>query len=111
MRHDSDFSIFASFRVFRGQFRLPQIDSSYFLICRETCFREKRRLGSSNEALDGGSQTAVGIAPGIRHEFKDVAVGDLRTRLDEYDYALFLIDPAIYENPYARPGITRGSFC
>jgi hypothetical protein len=58
----------------------------------------KRALVSA--ALDGGSQTHVAIAPGIFHEFSRMSEAQLRRRLEEYDYALYLIDPERYPNPY-----------
>jgi hypothetical protein len=58
------------------------------------------RRNAINAALDGGSQTHVGIAPGIFHQFAKLTPEQLRARLDEYDYALYCLDSDRYENPY-----------
>lgn len=60
---------------------------------------ERREAVSA--ALDGGNQTHLGIAPGLFHEFATMKPADLRRRLDEYDYALWSLDPDTYENPNA----------
>jgi hypothetical protein len=63
------------------------------------------------EARTGGSLTSVGIEPRISNQFKGLTQFELNQRLDQVDYALYLLakaascagDPsllAIYANPY-----------
>lgn len=66
-----------------------------------------RRRNAIDAALDGGSQTGVGIEAGVRHEFAAMKPSDLRLRRDEYQYGLFLINPTKYKNPYDRPRTTQ----
>ncbi len=76
------------------------------------------KIALIDEALDGGSQTSVGIEPRISHQFAGKSDAELRIRRDEYAFALFNIaqasgDPAkiaLYKNPYNRAGITRANF-
>lgn len=76
------------------------------------------RLAAIDSALDGGSQTSVGIEPRISHAFAAKSDDELRVRRNEYAFALYEIaqesrDPvklAQYKNPYNRAGITRARF-
>ncbi len=70
----------------------------------------EERLDAINDALDGGSQTRVALAPGMADEFSGLSAAELRKRRDEYLYALHLLDPVSYANPYDRPGWTRQVF-
>jgi len=76
------------------------------------------RLSRLDEALDGGSQTGVGIEMRLNHTVAAKSDGELRVRRDEYAYALFQIaqesrDPVMiaqFPNPYNRAGTTRINF-
>ena len=69
------------------------------------------KLAAVNSALDGGSQTGVGIAPGIRHEFAALNPAQLRQRREEYKYSLWCLDATTYSDWGPPPGITRPRFC
>lgn len=60
----------------------------------------KARRASVMSALSGGSQTHVGIEPGVFHEFKEMTRQESERQLQWIDYALWLLDPDTYENPY-----------
>lgn len=53
------------------------------------------------EARTGGSIVSVGISAGIRNDFAPMKRADLDIALLEVDYALFLLEPETYSNPYA----------
>ncbi len=57
---------------------------------------ERREALQSILAGDGGSQTHVGIAPGIFDEFDKLTEAQLITRLQRINYALYVIDPDAY---------------
>lgn len=60
----------------------------------------KARRASVMGALSGGSQTHVGIEPGVFHEFKEMTRAEMEKQLQWIDYALWLLDSTNYENPY-----------
>lgn len=61
------------------------------------------RLKQANDARDFGNQTAVGMKPGVRHEFSDRSAAELDKTIMEIKEALFLLDPDTYPNPNDRP--------
>ena len=60
---------------------------------------ERRTALQDILAGDGGSQTHVGIAPGIFDEFDKLTEAQLIERLRRINYALYLEDPDTYPNP------------
>jgi hypothetical protein len=62
---------------------------------------ERRSALQDILAGDGGSQTHVGIAPGIFDEFDKLTEAQLIERLRKINYALYVIDPDLYDNPNA----------
>lgn len=77
-----------------------------------------KRIALIDQALDGGSQTSVGIEPRISHEFAGKSDDELRKRRDEYwdslvDLAVQSRKPEMIAKykPRVMPGITRARFC
>ena len=79
-----------------------------------------QKLQAVDEAIDAGSQTAVGIEMRISHVFAGKTDSELRFIRDEYAYALYLLarranppdadKSARYKNPYRRAAITSPNF-
>lgn len=71
------------------------------------------RLSLLRDALDMGSQTRVGVAAGIAHDFSAMSPEQLKTRIHRVLLALHLSwldihpdeDPAT--NPYPDPGVAQ----
>ncbi len=76
-----------------------------------------KRLAAIDEALDGGSQTSVGIEPRISHQFKGKTDDELRLRRSEYWDSLVKMartsgNPELIAKypPREMAGITRMDF-
>jgi hypothetical protein len=71
-----------------------------------------------DEAINGGSQTVVGIEPRVSHTFAGKSDSELRFARDEYAYAGHLLacesgDAALlcrWPNPYDRASITSMNY-
>lgn len=76
----------------------------------------KKQMMLIDQAIDGGSQTQVGIEPRVSHSFAGKTDSELRFIRDEYAYAGYLLarkNPEICEqwpNPYRHPQITKPNF-
>lgn len=49
-----------------------------------------------------GGQTSVGIAGGVKHDFAQVSLEQIRRQLVDVLYALYLLNPDEFENPHAQ---------
>lgn len=62
---------------------------------------ERRNALQTMLTSGGGSQTHVAIAPGMYDEFANMSQVQLERQLMQILYALFLLDPDNFTNPYA----------
>jgi len=76
-----------------------------------------KRIAVLDQALDGGSQTSVGIEPRIAHQFAKVPTSELQLRRDDYWDSLVKVaqrtgDAATIAKypPRRLPGITQTNF-
>ena len=63
-----------------------------------------------SDAIPGGAQTHVAIAPGMFHEFAEISGGDLDKKKKNLIYALWLREEEGFYNPFDRGGVTESVF-
>jgi hypothetical protein len=60
---------------------------------------ERRSAIQDALARAAGSQTQVGLAPGMQDQFDKLTQEQIKTQLRDIRYALFCADPDNYSNP------------